>query len=325
MLNNFIYAQTKELFLEQLNAGNILDEAIVFIEDSKEIWNRGHYFGGSDVDPELFSGINAAIDALNSNKLDISTAESTYAKIADIPSAVTDSTISGWGYIKATAADTAYAPASLVTTVNDQADTIATLATKTELGDVNTDLQTFKSNVATTYATDTDVANAVAALVDSSPETLNTLAELAAALGDDPNFATTVATSIGQKADQTALDQTNASISDIATIRSNAANGNNAWASYGTATSVVSVPIDYKIIKCTISAAASFTLASVPPAGREIHVLVYNSGSADVVVSLPVASPYVNFSGDSLTIPAGGYAEINVISDGSIMFIRHAA
>lgn len=37
MLNNFIYAQTKDLFLEQLGAGNILDEAIVFIEDTKEI------------------------------------------------------------------------------------------------------------------------------------------------------------------------------------------------------------------------------------------------------------------------------------------------
>lgn len=45
MLNNFIYAQTKNLFLEALNAGNILDEAIVFIEDTREIWNHGHYFG----------------------------------------------------------------------------------------------------------------------------------------------------------------------------------------------------------------------------------------------------------------------------------------
>lgn len=40
----------------------------------------------------------------------------------------------------------------------------------------------------------------VAALVDSAPETLDTLNELAAALGDDPNFATTIATSIGTKA-----------------------------------------------------------------------------------------------------------------------------
>lgn len=40
----FIYAKTKDLFLEQLGTGNILDEAIVFIEDTKEIWNHGIYF-----------------------------------------------------------------------------------------------------------------------------------------------------------------------------------------------------------------------------------------------------------------------------------------
>lgn len=44
MLNNFIYAQTKDLFLEKLNAGEVLNEAIVFIEDTKEIWNHGTYF-----------------------------------------------------------------------------------------------------------------------------------------------------------------------------------------------------------------------------------------------------------------------------------------
>ena len=42
----------------------------------------------------------------------------------------------------------------------------------------------------------------VAALVDSAPDTLNTLNELANALGDDPNFATTVATEIGKKVDK---------------------------------------------------------------------------------------------------------------------------
>lgn len=42
----------------------------------------------------------------------------------------------------------------------------------------------------------------VADMVDSAPETLNTLNELAAALGDDPNFATTVATQIGNLEDK---------------------------------------------------------------------------------------------------------------------------
>ena len=40
----------------------------------------------------------------------------------------------------------------------------------------------------------------VSDLVNSAPETLDTLNELASALGDDPNFATTIATQIGNKA-----------------------------------------------------------------------------------------------------------------------------
>lgn len=47
------------------------------------------------------------------------------------------------------------------------------------------------------YATEAYVDNKVSSLVDSAPETLNTLNELATALGDDPNFATTLATQIG--------------------------------------------------------------------------------------------------------------------------------
>ena len=44
------------------------------------------------------------------------------------------------------------------------------------------------------------VSTAVANLVASAPATLDTLEELATALGNDPNFATTVTTLIGTKA-----------------------------------------------------------------------------------------------------------------------------
>ena len=49
---------------------------------------------------------------------------------------------------------------------------------------------------------------AVADLVGSSPETLDTLEELGAALGNDPNFSTTIAASIGEKASLTGADFT---------------------------------------------------------------------------------------------------------------------
>ena len=46
------------------------------------------------------------------------------------------------------------------------------------------------------------VDKAIAELVDGSPAALDTLKELSAALGDDPNFAATVAGQIGQKVDK---------------------------------------------------------------------------------------------------------------------------
>lgn len=52
--------------------------------------------------------------------------------------------------------------------------------------------------------TQTETDAAIAALVDTAPGTLDTLNELAAALGDDPNFATTVSNQIGLKLDTSA-------------------------------------------------------------------------------------------------------------------------
>lgn len=54
----------------------------------------------------------------------------------------------------------------------------------------------------TQVATTAFVVQAVAALVNSSPATLDTLNELAAALGNDPSFATTIATALGNKVDK---------------------------------------------------------------------------------------------------------------------------
>ena len=68
---------------------------------------------------------------------------------------------------------------------------------------------------------DTNIGTAIANLVDSSPAALDTLNELAAALGDDPNFATTMTTQLGLKADKTYVDTqlaTKANSSDISSV-----------------------------------------------------------------------------------------------------------
>ena len=65
------------------------------------------------------------------------------------------------------------------------------------------------------YDTSTEVDSKIAALVDSAPTTLDTLNELAAALGDDANFATTVTDALAGKA---STSHTHA-ISDVTSLQ----------------------------------------------------------------------------------------------------------
>lgn len=60
----------------------------------------------------------------------------------------------------------------------------------------------------TGYAKETYVDQKVADLVGSSPDTLDTLNELASALGNDPNFATTITNQLAKKADKSYVDET---------------------------------------------------------------------------------------------------------------------
>lgn len=114
---------------------------------------------------------------------------------------------------------------AVTTELNKKANKATTLAgygiidAKIENGSITIGKETIKplTSVPSEYVTDDElsakgyqtasqVSSAIASLVDSAPETLNTLNELAAALGDDPNFATTITNKIAQKADTSDLD-----------------------------------------------------------------------------------------------------------------------
>ena len=92
---------------------------------------------------------------------------------------------------------------------------VGTLTSLTVSGDVN---------VATTPSSGNHLTNKtyvdaqVAGVVNSAPEALNTLNELAAALGDDASFATTTATSIGEKL---VIASNLSDLANVATARTN--------------------------------------------------------------------------------------------------------
>lgn len=72
-------------------------------------------------------------------------------------------------------------------------DTVYDLAAKFDAED---------NNIKDTYSTKEYVTQKISELVNSAPETLDTLNELAAALNNDSNFATTITTQLGNKVDK---------------------------------------------------------------------------------------------------------------------------
>ena len=146
------------------------------------------------------------IDAL-SNSLKTVATTGEYSDLANTPTNLSDfandtnyitlSAISATGdisYDNLTGAISYTAPTNVSAFTNDagylvEAD-ISTLSTTTYVDDAVAGLAT------EIYVTNA-VTNAVANVVDLAPETLDTLNELAAAIGDDANFITTINTAVG--------------------------------------------------------------------------------------------------------------------------------
>jgi hypothetical protein len=93
-------------------------------------------------------------------------------------------------------------PATAVTVTGAGASLTVSATELGYLDGVTSNIQTQLSNTVTAIATAKSEAIAeVTAVIDSAPEALNTLNELAAALGDDENFAATVTTNLALKVD----------------------------------------------------------------------------------------------------------------------------
>ena len=144
--------------------------------------------------------------------------------------------------------------------------------------------------------TDTAVAN----LVDSSPATLDTLNELAAALGDDPNFATTVSTQIGTKLDAS---------HDMTLTLAGDASGSATFTNMGNATLTVAVADD----------SHNHTIANVDGLQTALDGKVDDS---QVLTNVPAGAVFTDtvythptYAGDDFSIDTGALTGATVISD----------
>ena len=154
------------------------------------------------------------------------------------------------------------------------------------------------TQIATTAFVRTEVAN----LVASAPAALDTLDELAAALGDDANFATTTATAIGLKANIASPTFTGTPTLPTGTIATTQSAGNNSTAVATTA--FVATAVVNPVPQVTVYTSGSGTY-TVPSGARWLHVKMVGGGGGGAAG----AGTAVNGSaGTNSTFGSTGYA-----------------
>src|SRR5574344_914415 len=112
-------------------------------------------------------------------------------------------TLHGSIYTSDNTTETVTAAAGFIDETGNNINTRYALKDNTNLTGIPTAPTAASGTNTTQIATTEFVQSSVSSLVNSAPETLNTLNELATALGNDPNFATTVSTQLGLKANKT--------------------------------------------------------------------------------------------------------------------------
>lgn len=91
-----------------------------------------------------------------------------------------------------------------------------------------------------------------------------------------------------------------------------------------TVTTLASLPITKRLVTATVTAATTLSLASALEIGDELHVIVYNSSASAITQTLPNSGSYISLSGTSISIPAGGRVEINILCYATTSYIIRA-
>jgi hypothetical protein len=231
--------------------------------------------------------------------------------------ALADSALQSGDNVSELTNDAGYATTGYVDTAESDAVTTANAYTDTRETAITTAYQTYADQaeadaISTAAADATSKANtaesnansytdtAVAGIVDTAPATLDTLNELAAALGDDPNFATTVSTQIGTKLDAS---------HDMTLTLAGDASGSATFTNMGNATLTVAVADD----------SHNHTIANVDGLQAALDGKVDDS---QVLTNVPAGAVFTDtvyshpaYAGDDFSVDTGALTGATVVSD----------
>ena len=86
-----------------------------------------------------------------------------------------------------------------------------------------------------------------------------------------------------------------------------------------TVTTLASLPVSKRLVIASVTTATTLSLASALQVGFDLHIKLYNTSGGSITQPLPTGAPFESKKGDgtnisSISVPAGGSVEINIIS-----------
>lgn len=95
------------------------------------------------------------------------------------------------------------------------------------------------------------------------------------------------------------------------------------YSGHNSVTSLNSVPLNKRLVIATLNTNDTLSLGGLGISdGRELEIIVHNTSSSDITISMPNSGGFINQSGEILTVKANTYADINILSDGTNFYIR---
>ena len=95
------------------------------------------------------------------------------------------------------------------------------------------------------------------------------------------------------------------------------------YSGHNSVTSLNLVPLNKRLVIATLNTNDTLSLGGLGISdGRELEIIVHNTSSNDITISIPNSGGFINQSGEILTVKANTYADINILSDGTNFYIR---
>lgn len=84
--------------------------------------------------------------------------------------------------------------------------------------------------------------------------------------------------------------------------------------------SLSNIPVDRNLVVAELADSCELSVADLMVPGQEVHIIAH--AFTAIEITIPTSGGYVNLTEDTISLGANEYCEINLISDGTNIYVR---